>query len=90
MACSAASRACSSGTRPGPSEWFASAGTSFNLGGEAGKADIFFEYGNRGDSNENELTEQMFRIGFGLSRREPWKKPARGRRGSVPTTTPTY
>jgi hypothetical protein len=72
------------------SEWFASAGTSFALGGEAGKADIFLEYGQRGDSNENELSETMIRIGFGLSGGEPWKKPARGRRGSVPTTTPTY
>ena len=72
------------------SEWFASAGTSFGLGGEAGKADFFLEYGQRGNQDENELSENMFRFGVGLSGGEPWKRPTRGRRGSVPSTTPTY
>jgi len=71
-------------------EWLASAGTSFALGGEAGKADLFVEYGRRGAVDENGLRESLFRVGFGLSGGEPWKKPTRGRRGSVPATTPTY
>lgn len=71
-------------------EWLATAGTSFALGGESGKADLFVEYGRRGEIDENALRETLFRVGFGLSGGEPWKKPTRGRRGSVPATTPTY
>ncbi|MFN0152620.1 MAG: hypothetical protein ACKVU1_18105 [bacterium] len=71
-------------------EWVATAGTSFALGGTAGNADLFFEYGRRGALAENGLRESLVRVGFGLSGGEPWKKPTRGRRGSVPATTPTY
>lgn len=72
-------------------EWFATGGTSFFLGGEAGVVDLVVEYGRRGNRDDNDLEESLLRVGLGFGGGEPWRKPERrGRRGSAQPPPDAY